>query len=270
MNFLTDIMQVKEREVAQLRRSTSERALIERALSQAPARTFLSPRRAADELLLIAEVKKASPSKGAIKPGADPAQTAVRYDAGLADAISVLTDKQFFSGSVDDFMRVREATEKPLLRKDFLIDEWQVYEARSIGADAILLIAAILDDGRLRALYELAKELGMAALLEVHNQEEAERLKAVGSPRYIGINNRDLHSFRVDLKTTESLLPSVRKLYPEAVVISESGISTPADALRAKAAGADGLLVGEALMRQGFDQVGDVIASLKKAAGGGK
>ncbi len=265
---MTDIVQVKSQEIERLHRATSERELILRAERVPPAHPFLPKNEIANELLVIAEVKKASPSKGSIQLTADPARVASAYDAGGADAISVLTDERFFSGSIADFLSVRNATQRPLLRKDFLLDEWQVYEARAMGADAILLIVAILSEERLRALQQLATELGMAALLEVHNREEADRLKAIAAPRHIGVNNRNLHTFQVDLHTTETLVPYLHSAYPDAVIISESGIAAVSDAARASAAGANGLLVGEALMRQGLAQVGTTIGAFKNAVNG--
>ena len=263
MNFLTEILQIKKQEVAQLRQSTSREALIEQGTMQPPIVPFLSKPTIAHELRLIAEVKKSSPSKGDIQAQADPASVASYYDQGGADAISVLTDRQFFAGSNEDFLQVRAVTRKPLLRKDFIIDEWQVYEARAIGADAILLIAAILEKDRISSLYELAQELGMAVLIEVHHQDELEIVKAIEHPRYIGINNRDLHNFHVNMATTGALVPLVQHLFPDAMIISESGITTSEDAKRAHFAGAHGLLVGEFLMRKGLDQVNEAIVSLK-------
>ena len=269
MNFLEKIIQVKKQEVAQLRQATSREALIERGTMQPPVVPFLSKPTKAHELRLIAEVKKSSPSKGDIQVQADPARVASYYEQGGADAISVLTDRQFFSGSNDDFLQVRAVTRKPLLRKDFIIDEWQVYEARAIGADAILLIAAILEKDRIRRLYELAQELGMAVLIEVHHQDELEIVKAIEHPRYIGINNRDLQNFNVNMATTETLVPLVQHLFPDAMVISESGITTSEDAKRAHSAGAHGLLVGEFLMRKGLDRINEAIGSLKQTTRAG-
>ncbi len=263
MNFLEDIIDVKKREVGRLHASTTLESLKDHASSQPSPLGFLKKPKGHDPLALIAEVKKASPSKGDIQVNADPATVASHYDAGGTDAISVLTDEHFFKGSIQDFQEVRVATNKPLLRKDFIIDEWQVYEARAIGADAVLLIAAILDERRMQILYDLARSLNMSVLLEIHQKEELNILNSLSVPQYIGINNRNLNTFQVDLATTEILVPLVQERFPDAMIISESGISTNEDAIRVKQAGAHGLLVGESLMRRGLEHIHEAIASLK-------
>jgi indole-3-glycerol phosphate synthase len=194
---------------------------------------------------LIAEIKRASPSKGPLRPGLDAAALAREYEANGAAAISVLTDRHFFQGSLDDLCTVRQQVRLPLLRKDFVLDPYQVYEARAAGADAVLLIVAALDDGNLAALHRLAGELGMAALVEVHDADELHRALEIG-PRIVGINNRDLHTFQVDLGTAvrlRSLVP------PDVVVVAESGVRSRADVERLAAAGINAVLVGEALVR---------------------
>ncbi len=263
MNFLKEILEVKRQEVEKLHASTTLEALKDMASLQAAPVGFLSKPARFDQLALISEVKKASPSKGDIQLSADPTVVAMRYDEAGTDAISVLTDEHFFKGSIDDFKAVRTATKKPLLRKDFIIDEWQVYEARAIGADTVLLIAAILDKKRMRALYELAQSLNMSVLLEIHDKEELKILSSLPAPRYVGINNRNLHTFLVDLETTESLVPMVQEMFPDAMIISESGIRSKEDAIRVKEAGVDGILVGESLMRSGLDHIAEAIIALK-------
>ncbi|CAM3775546.1 indole-3-glycerol phosphate synthase TrpC [Cohnella lubricantis] len=196
---------------------------------------------------LIAEVKKASPSKGLIRPDFEPSALAEAYEAAGADCISVLTDKDFFQGDNGYLTRVRESVKLPLLRKDFIIDEKQIYEARLIGADAVLLIAAILTKEQLSSYHDLAHSLGMDALVEVHNREELETVLAIGKATLIGVNNRNLHTFETDLNVTKELI----SLLPAGVTaVSESAIGTPEDIAFVRKAGAQAVLVGEHFMRQ--------------------
>jgi indole-3-glycerol phosphate synthase len=200
---------------------------------------------------LIAEIKKASPSAGVICPDFDPVRIACQYERSGAACLSVLTDTPFFQGSLADLQAVRHAVGIPLLRKDFIIDERQVLEAARWGADAILLIAAILADEPLKRLHDLARAGGLAVLVEVHDEPELDRAVAVGAD-LIGVNNRDLRTFRVDLGTTERLAARLRR-YPPAqgrLLVAESGIRTGADVRRLADAGAGAILVGEALMRE--------------------
>ncbi|MGC9522444.1 MAG: indole-3-glycerol phosphate synthase TrpC [Anaerolineae bacterium] len=193
---------------------------------------------------LIAEIKRASPSRGPLRPNLDPAGLAGVYAANGAAAISVLTDERFFQGSLDDLRVVRRAGSVPVLRKDFLLDPYQLYEARVAGADAALLIVAILDDALLSDLLALAKELALAALVEVHTMPELERALAF-EPEIIGINNRNLHTFEVNLGTTAELRSHIPD---ETLVVAESGIAQPADVARLRAIGVDAMLVGTALV----------------------
>jgi indole-3-glycerol phosphate synthase len=202
-------------------------------------------RRAADELAVIGEVKRRSPSVGDIAPGADPAAQAASYAAAGAAGISVLTEVDHFAGSLDDLAAVRARVDVPVLRKDFLVDERQLEVARARGADAVLLIAAIHDDAALARLVARAHELDLEVLLEVHDRAELDRALATDAD-VIGINNRDLRTFVVDLAATERLAPLVDDGRP---VVAESGVKTQEDAARMRAAGVDALLVGEALMR---------------------
>jgi len=206
-----------------------------------------------DSLALIAEVKKASPSAGVICQNFDPVSIAKEYEAAGASCLSVLTDEKFFQGSLDHLRQIRAEVKLPLLRKDFIIDERQILEAIEWGADAILLIVAILNDGQLKKFHSLAIEAGLAALMEVHDEAELERALKI-SPSLIGVNNRDLKTFKVDLATTERLAtklfssPATRH---SSLLVAESGIHTRADVERLKKCGADAILVGESLLRGG-------------------
>ncbi|GBE57340.1 indole-3-glycerol phosphate synthase [bacterium BMS3Abin01] len=205
---------------------------------------------------LIAEIKRASPSKGDLRPDLDPGALAADYEAGGAAAVSILTEGCYFKGSLTDLEQARAACTLPLLRKDFIIDGYQLREAVAAGADAVLLIVAALEDSLLASLYQEARKAGLECLVEVHDCREMERALAVG-PAVIGINNRDLHSFEVDLATTLNLI----KLVPDdVVVVSESGIGGAVDVCRLGYAGVDAILVGEALMRS--SSPGDMIRQL--------
>ena len=244
--ILDDIIFDKRQEVTALKiklRHIDFKKLIKKTL---PARDFLSA--ISKPVSLIAEVKKASPSAGVINEDFDPVKTAKEYEKAGAHAISVLTDKKYFKGSIEDLKKVVKAVNIPVLRKDFIIDEDQIYEARMNGADAILLIAAVLNDAQLSEFIKITRNLGMRAVVEVHDEEEMER--ALKTPaKIIGINNRDLKTFKVDLQTTvriAAMVPKNRKI----TLVSESGIKTAADVRLVKEAGASAVLVGEELMRQ--------------------
>lgn len=200
----------------------------------------------ADKMNIIAEIKRASPSKGNINPGVKPAKQAEEYEASGANAISVLTDKPFFKGTLDDLKEVRKAVGLPILCKDFIIDRVQIDAAKQAGANVILLIAAALEDDKLRSLYEYAYHQDLEVLLEVHNEEEMERALLLNPP-VIGINNRNLKTFEVDLGTTERLLAQYGK-DRDRLYISESGMKTTEDVERVRKAGAKAILVGETLM----------------------
>jgi len=194
---------------------------------------------------VIAEVKKASPSRGVLRNDFNPAAIARSYAAGGASCLSVLTDVQYFQGAPEFLQQARAAVDLPVLRKDFIIDEYQVFEARSWGADAILLIVAALDSARLRAFEAVALELDMAVLVEVHDAAELDLALALATP-LLGINNRNLRTFETRLETTLDLLP---RIGADRLVVTESGILAPADVARMRAAGVNAFLVGEALMR---------------------
>jgi indole-3-glycerol phosphate synthase len=247
--FLERIVAHKRDEVAARRASRPFAAVEADARAQAPALDFTGAL-AAPGMRLIAEVKGASPSKGVLIEPFEPASIAADYLAAGADCLSVLTDERFFRGSLDHLRAVKElsvASERPrpVLRKDFVLDVYQVAEARAAGADAVLLIVAMLDDAALRDLHAAVRGWGMAALVEVHNAPEAERAVAAGAT-LIGINNRDLHTFTVDLATTERL---AAQLPAGTTVVGESGIATAADVARLEAAGVDAILVGESRVK---------------------
>jgi len=246
MTFLAQILERKAAEVAERRRALPDRELEARLAGLPPARDFagaLSAR--GGPVRIIAEVKRASPSAGAIQSGLDAPAQAARYQAAGAACVSVLTDGPGFGGSLDDLRAVRARVGLPLLRKDFVVDRYQLLEARQAGADAALLIVAALPPEALRRLLADCLELGLAALVEVHDRAETETALACGAG-LVGVNNRDLHTFAVDLSASERLLP----LLPDGVKgVSESGVRTAEDARRLRAAGAANLLVGEALVR---------------------
>jgi indole-3-glycerol phosphate synthase len=216
------------------------------AAARAPATSNFAAALQARRPAIIAEIKRSSPSKGDILPGLDPASVARDYQTAGAAAISVLTDRHF-KGALDDLRAVRAAVDLPLLRKDFIFDAYQVHEARAAGADAILLIAAMIPAATLKGLAALARELKMAALVEVHNEAELQLAEASGAS-LIGINNRDLHTFVTDLAVSERLLGGYRG---RALVVAESGIVSPTDIRRLDRAGARAFLIGESLLRGG-------------------
>ncbi len=255
MNILETIVAQKRIEVSALPRGGASPRELAAALAERDRRrnffaALLKPCRGS--IALIAEVKKASPSAGVICADFDPVRIAREYEAAGATCLSVLTDEKFFQGSLEDLKRIREAVRLPLLRKDFIVDERQVREAIDWGADAILLIASILTDLQLQHFHKLALEAGLAALVEVHNETELDRALTTGA-ELIGVNNRDLRTFKVDLSTTERLAERLRAARPggTTVLVAESGIHTRADVKRLAQAGARAILVGESLMRQG-------------------
>ena len=237
-----------------------ERAALGRAEPTRGFRDALS-RAAATGYGLIAEIKKASPSKGLIREDFDPAGLAAAYAAGGASCLSVLTHTPYFQGRDRDLAAARRAADCPILRKDFMLDPYQVFEAREMGADCILLIMAAVDDDAARALEDTAEGLGLDVLIEVHDEVELDRAARLRS-RLIGINNRDLATLSVDLATTERL---AGRMPGDALAVSESGLSAPADLDRMAAAGVRCFLIGEALMRQ--DDVAAATRDLMGAAG---
>jgi len=247
-DILRKIVATKREEVAAGKAARDLAALRREAEARGGQRDFVAALRGAAEArgaAVIAEVKKASPSKGVLRADFRPAEIAASYERHGAAALSVLTDAPFFQGSREALEAAREACALPVLRKDFMVDPWQLFEARAMGADCILLIAAILGDAELADFEATARSLGMAVLVEVHDRAELERALRLATP-LIGINNRDLRTFEVSLDTTLAMLPAVP---PERIVVSESGIHAPADVARLRAAGVRAYLVGEAFMR---------------------
>lgn len=253
-NILNTIVAQKRREIAALPDTEVSVSRLRDVLSRrGGVRDFMAALRQprAGDVALIAEVKKASPSAGVIRPDFDPVAIARTYAAAGASCLSVLTDEQFFQGSLDYLRAIREVVDLPLLRKDFVIDPRQLLEAAEAGADAILLIVAILDDDLLRRLHTLVVEAGLTALVEVHDEAELDRAVATGAG-LIGVNNRNLKTFTVDVATTEHLAARLSDSLSSGsrLLVAESGIHTRADVERLRACGAGAILVGESLMRQ--------------------
>ncbi len=262
-NILDTIVEQKKREVAQLpARLIAAGDLRDAMLEHGERRDFIAalknPR--AGKIGLIAEVKKASPSAGIICENFDPEKIAKEYEAAGASCLSVLTDEKFFQGSLDYLRQIRAAVKLPLLRKDFIIDERQILEAIEWGADAILLIVAILTDAQLAKFHSLAVEAGLAVLVEVHDEEELNRALKI-SPKLVGVNNRNLKTFKVDLATTEKLASKI--ISNGSLLVAESGIHSRADVERLKKCGAVAILVGESLVKQG-----DIGAKVRELIGG--
>ncbi|MGB8517319.1 MAG: indole-3-glycerol phosphate synthase TrpC [Gallionella sp.] len=247
-DILNKILAVKAQEVALAKTLTPLAVLRKDAEQAAPARDFVGAIRAKLDASLpavIAEIKKASPSKGIIRENFNPAEIAASYAQHGAACLSVLTDEQFFQGSAAYLREARAACELPVLRKDFMVDEYQIYQARSMGADAILLIASALLIGKMRTFETLAHKLGMAVLVEVHNAAELDAALQLSTP-LIGINNRNLRTFEVSLQTTLDLLP---RIPVDRIVVTESGIFTAQDVLQMRNHDVNTFLVGEAFMR---------------------
>ena len=244
--YLDQILPQTKQDVKERRSLKSQDELIAELADNPPALDFKKAF-SEDRLHLVAEIKRASPSKGIFDENLDVKKLARSYVKNGATAISVLTDSKFFKGSLEDLKKVREVTlssKTPLLRKDFIIDPYQIYESRAWGADAILLIAVCLSNNEIEEFQNIAESLSMSALIEVHNEEEYFRVSDL-KPKLIGINNRDLKTFQTDLTTTHAIAPRVSQ---SIVVISESGIHTQKDARILRAAGVDGILVGESLI----------------------
>lgn len=253
-NILECILAEKRKEVEALGRTG------EQSGSPEPLRDFRSALEAG-RMAVIAEFKRASPSGGWIKREADPADIAGSYQCAGASALSVLTDAKFFGGSREDLIQARSAVSIPVLRKDFIISEEQIYETRAMPADSLLLIVGCLSSGSLYGLLDVSRQLGLEPLVEVHNEAELERAVEAGA-EIIGINNRDLKTFKVDLGTTLRLRPHI----PDGkIVVSESGIKTPDDIKRLRDAGVDAVLIGEAFMRE--EDPGEALEDLLTLAG---
>jgi indole-3-glycerol phosphate synthase len=253
-NILETIVEQKKREIARLENHAVDAARLQSAVrTHGTRRNFLEALRhpRAGDVALIAEVKKASPSAGLIRPDFDPIRIGREYESAGASCISVLTDERFFQGSLEYLRALRQTVQLPLLRKDFIIDARQIQEAIVWGADAILLIVAILDDCQLREFHRLAQAAGLTVLVEVHDEPELERALAAGAD-LIGVNNRNLKTFQVDLQTTVQLAEKLRQLPDRQtkLLVAESGIHTRQDVERLRNCGAQAILVGESLMRQ--------------------
>ena len=246
MSILDEIVRHKRHEIAERQAATPRSALVATCATLSPPRDFeraLAP--VAGRARLIAEVKRASPSRGVLKADLDPVALATTYAQHGVDAISVLTDAKYFRGSLGDLAAVRTAVDVPVLRKDFTLDEYQLWEARAAGADAVLLIVSILDAAQLRDLAAAAKGLGLTPLVECHTAGELDTALTIGA-RVVGINNRDLATFETRLDTTLALLPQIP---PGPIVVSESGFFTADDVRRVIDAGAHAVLVGEGLVK---------------------
>lgn len=258
-HILEKIVWEKDREITTARERMPLEQLKSKVAQLPPAKDFLAALRSAPVApAVIAEVKKASPSKGVIREDFDPVAIARAYAAGGASCLSVLTDKTFFQGGFDVLVEVRDSVELPLLCKDFILSPYQLYQARAAGADAALLIAAILSDQDLRYLRKVAAALGLTVLVEVHDAKEMERVLQLGGFPLIGINNRDLTTFETNLATTERLTTEFGDRLKEQCVllVSESGLFERSDLDRVQSAGAAAVLVGEALMRQADVEAG--------------
>lgn len=252
-HILEEIVWQKEREVDFLRDKTPLVEVSKRIKNLPPTKDFVGALRSGKtNPAVIAEVKKASPSKGVIRENFDAVDIAKSYEQGGASCLSVLTDEKFFQGSFDNLKRVRAAVDLPLLCKDFMIYAYQICWARVHGADAILLIAAILTDEDMQLFLKTAKKLGMAALIEVHDLEELDRALALDGVEMIGINNRDLRDFSVNLNTTRYLIQARHEalMAKNIILVGESGIHTPEDLQTIRSAGVQAVLIGESLMRQ--------------------
>ena len=243
--FLKKIVEKKKEEVKERKKVLSVREIEERISRVPPPRNFLEAISGHAPVAVIAEIKRASPSLGVIKDNVDPLQFARDYEKGGASAISVLTEPNFFKGDLSDLNLVKENSSLPLLQKDFIIDPFQVFEGRAAGADAVLLIAALLDREQLNDFVRLVGDLGLVPLVEIHGEDDLEKISTLSLP-LIGINNRDLKTFEVDLGTTLRLR---REIPPGIKIISESGIKNSDDVRLLRESGVDGILVGEILMR---------------------
>ncbi|MCG8400395.1 MAG: indole-3-glycerol phosphate synthase TrpC [Firmicutes bacterium] len=258
-DILTKIIAHKKTEVEQNQRRLPLAEIKERLTETPPAGDFAAALCRPGEVALIAEVKRRSPSRGLIRRDFNLAEIVAAYHEGGADAISVLTDSEFFGGAPEFLAAARQITTRPLLRKDFILSRYQVYESRLLGADAVLLIAGVLEDGEMAELIGLSRRLGMEALVETRTPEEISRARAAGA-KIIGVNNRDLRNFQVDINTTVQLIEHISD--PGVTVVSESGIKSRADVRMLGARGVRAVLVGETLMA-----AGDLRAGIRRLKG---
>jgi indole-3-glycerol phosphate synthase len=253
--ILSRIIEEKRKEVEGAKLKKPSEDLIREVRSICVKSSFKKNISRPHHINLIAEIKKASPSKGIIRSDFNPAKIAVTYQANGASAISVLTDERFFEGRLEYIKKIKESISLPVLRKDFIIDEYQVYESVAAGADAILLIAELLSSNELKGLYDLASSLGLDCLIETHNEEDIEKALSTGA-QIIGINNRDLHSFKVDLAVTQKL---VRLIPQNKTRVAESGIRSYEDVMFLKSLGINAVLIGEAFM-----EADDIAAKMRE------
>ncbi|MFH1395693.1 MAG: indole-3-glycerol phosphate synthase TrpC [Candidatus Omnitrophota bacterium] len=256
--MLSKIIEEKRREIDKAEKKVSLNDLKKKAESLYIRSMFKKNISRKGYINLIAEVKKSSPSKGIIRPNFDPVKIALAYQAAGAGVISVLTDERFFDGKLEYLKMIKERVTVPVLRKDFIIDEYQIYESAVSGADAILLIAHILTQEELKRYLDLTKSLGMEALVEVHNEEEVNKALAVNAP-IVGINNRDLRTFNVDISVTQRL---VRLIPDTKVIVSESGISSYEEIMFLKSLGVNAVLIGETFMRA--ENIGEKVRELMR------
>ncbi len=260
MSILSEILATKHTEIARKSEQIPLGIMQERLVDAPPVRNFTQALRIENGPALIAEVKKASPSKGIIRANFDPLEIATAYSEGGANCLSVLTDETYFMGHTDYVTRIRQIVDLPILRKDFIIDPWQILESRILGADALLLIVAALPPKDLRKLMDTTHTFGMQALVEVHNESELHEALDAGAT-LIGINNRDLHTFCTSLNVTINIMKSLPHR-DDLTIVSESGIFTYKDLIMLRDAGVGAVLVGESLMREE-----DVVKGTRKLLG---
>lgn len=253
--ILSKIIEHKRREVEEAKRTRPIEGLIKEVKGLCVRSSFKKNISRPHHINLIAEIKKASPSKGILRGDFNPTKIASTYQANGASAISVLTDERFFEGKLEYIKKVKESVSLPVLRKDFIIDEYQIYESVTVGADAILLIAELLSSNEMIGLYDLASSLGLDVLMEVHTEEDVEKALSTGGA-IIGMNNRDLHNFKVDLAVTQKL---IRMIPQSKIKVSESGIRTYEDVMFLKSLGVNAVLIGEAFM-----EAGDIAAKMRE------
>ncbi|MDD3905989.1 MAG: indole-3-glycerol phosphate synthase TrpC [Candidatus Omnitrophica bacterium] len=253
--ILSRIIEEKRREVEEAKRVLPVEAIAKLAGAICVKSSFKKNISRPHHINLIAEIKKASPSRGIIRADFNPVKIGITYQANGASAISVLTDERFFEGKLEYIKKIKDSISLPILRKDFIIDEYQIYESVVAGADAILLIADLLSTGEMKAFYDLAVSLGLDVLMETHTEEDVDKALATGGS-IIGINNRDLHNFKVDLGVTQKL---IRMIPPNKIKVSESGIRTYEDVMFLKSIGVNAVLMGEAFM-----EAGDIAAKMRE------
>jgi len=253
--ILSRIIEEKRREIDEAKRIKPLEELVREVKGICVKSSFKKNIARPHNINLIAEIKKASPSKGILRGDFNPVKIAATYQANGASAISVLTDERFFEGKLEYIKKVKESVSLPVLRKDFIIDEYQVYESAAAGADAILLIAELLLSNEMAGLYNLAVSLGLDVVMEAHTEEDVEKALSAGGP-IIGINNRDLHTFKVDLGVTQKL---IRLIPQNKIKVSESGIRTYEDVMFLKSLGVNAVLIGEAFM-----EAGDIAAKMRE------